>query len=99
MDIITADRAKEALVRLQEAVGDLSGARTPVDAKQNHLTRAIQNLVPNIELLTAAASAIRDANVAKEVTGLKKQLLLVQTCSAMVGQSNLIPVGVQLSLQ
>ena len=56
-------------------------------------------MVPNIELLTAAASAIRDADVAKEVTGLKKQLLLVQTCSAMVGQSNLIPVGVQLLLQ
>ena len=53
----------------------------------------------NIEHLTAAASAIRDADVAKEVTGLKKQLLLVQTCSAMVGQSNLITEGVQLLLQ
>ena len=99
LDISTADSAKEALLRLQEAVGDLSGARTPVDAKQNHLTRAIQNLGPNIEHLTAAASAIRDADVAKEVTGLKKQLLLEQTCSAIVVQSNLIPVGVQLLLQ
>ena len=62
LDISTADSAKEA-------VGDLSGARTPVDAKQNHLTRAIQNLGPNIKHLTAAASAIRDADVAKEVTG------------------------------
>ena len=99
LDISTADSAKEALVQLQEAVGDLSGARTRVDATQNHLTRAIQNLGPNIEHLTAAASAIRDADVAEEVTGLKKQLLLVQTCSAMVGQSNLIPEGVQLLLQ
>jgi flagellin len=99
LDISTADSAKEALVRLQEAVGDLSGARTRVDATQNHLTRAIQNLGPNIEHLKAAASAIRDADVAKEITGLKKQLLLVQTCSAMVVQSNLIPEGVQLLLQ
>ena len=53
----------------------------------------------NIEYLTAAASVIRDADVAEEVTGLKKQLLLVQTCSAMVVQSNLIPEGVQLLLQ
>jgi len=99
LDISTADGAKEDLVRLQEAVGDLSGARARVDATQNRLTRAIQNLGANIEYLTAAASAIRDADVAKEVTGLKKQLLLVQTCSAIVGQSNLIPVGVQLLLQ
>ena len=61
--------AKEALVQLQEAVGGLSGARTRVDATQNHLTRAIQNLCPNIEHLTTTASATRDADVAKEVTG------------------------------
>jgi hypothetical protein len=30
LDISTADSAKEALVRLQVAVGDLSGARTRV---------------------------------------------------------------------
>ena len=69
LDISTADSAKEPLVQLQEVVGDLSGARTRVDATQNHLTRAIQNLCPNIEHLTATDSAIRDAVVAKEVTG------------------------------
>jgi flagellin len=63
------------------------------------LNRAIQNLGVNIENLTAAASTIRDADVAEEVTGLTKQLLLVQTSSAMVGQANLIPEGVLLLLQ
>ena len=99
LDISTADGAKEDLVRLQEAVGDLSGARARVDATQNRLTRAIQNLAANIENLTAAASTIRDADVAEEVTRLTKQLLLVQTSSAMVGQANLIPEGVLLLLQ
>ena len=56
LDISTADGAKEALVQLQEAVGDLSGARARVGATQNRLTRAIQNLGVNIENLTAAAS-------------------------------------------
>ena len=93
------DGAKEAMVRLQEAVGDLSGARARLDSTKNLLTRAIQNLAANIENLTAAASTIRDADVAEEVTRLTKQLLLVQTSSAMVGQSNLIPKGVQLLLQ
>jgi flagellin len=99
LDISTDDGAKEALVRLQEAVGDLSGARARVHATQNRLTRAIKNLGANIEHLTAVASTIRDADVAEEVTGLTKQLLLVQTSSAMVGQSKLIPEGVQLLLQ
>jgi flagellin len=99
LDISTADGAKEALVRLQEAVGDLSRASARVDATQNRLTRAIQDLSANIEHLTAAASTIRDADVAEEVTGLTKQLLLVQTSSAMLGQSNLIPEGVKLLLQ
>ncbi len=99
LDISTADGAKEALVRLQEAVDNLSGARARVGATQNRLTRAIQNLGVNIENLTAAASTIRDADVAEEVTGLTKQLLLVQTSSAMVGQANLIPEGVLLLLQ
>ncbi|MFT4578821.1 MAG: flagellin [Nitrospinales bacterium] len=99
LDISTADGAKEALVRLQEAVSNLSGARARVGATQNRLYRAIQNLGVNIENLSAAASTIRDADVAEEVTGLTKQLLLVQTSSAMVGQANLIPEGVLLLLQ
>ena len=99
LDISTADGAREALVRLQEAVADLSGARARVGATQNRLNRAIQNLGINIENLTAAASTIRDADVAEEITGLTKQLLLVQTSSAMVGQANLIPEGVLLLLQ
>jgi flagellin len=93
------DGAKEAMVRLQEAVGDLSGARARLDSTKNLLTRAIQNLAANIENLTAATSTIRDADVAEEVTRLTKQLLLVQTSSDMVGQSNLIPEGVKLLLQ
>jgi flagellin len=99
LDISTADGAKETLGLLQEAVGDLSGARARVGVMQNRLTRAIQNLGVNIENLTAADSTIRDADVAEEATGLTKQLLLVQTSSAMVGQSNLIQEGVQLLLQ
>ena len=99
LDISTADGAKEALVRIQDSVDNLSGARARVGATQNRLTRAIQNLGVNIENLTAAASVIRDADVAEEVTGLTKQLLLVQTSSAMVGQSNLILEGVKLLLQ
>jgi len=99
LDISTEEGAKEALVTLQEAVANLSAARARVGATQNRLTRAIQNLGVNIENLTAAASVIRDADVAEETADLTKQLLLVQTSAAMVGQANLIPEGVLLLLQ
>ena len=99
LDISTADGAREALVKIQVAVDNLSGARARVGATQNRLNRAIQHLGVNIENLNAAASTIRDADVAEEVTELTKQLLLVQTSSAMVGQANLIPEGVLLLLQ
>ena len=99
LDISTAEGAREALVKIQEAVDNLSGARARVGATQNRLNRAIQHLGVNIENLTAAASTIRDADVAEELTGLTKELLLVQTSSAMVGQANLIPEGVLLLLQ
>jgi flagellin len=99
LDISTADGAREALVKIQGAVDNLSGARARVGATQNRLNRAIQHLGVNIENLTAAVSTIRDADMAEELTGLTKELLLVQTSSAMVGQANLIPEGVLLLLQ
>ena len=99
VDISTQQGARETLVTLQEAVDKLSAARARVGAIQNRLTRAIQNLGVNIENLQAAASSIKDADVAEEVTDLTKQLLLVQTSAAMVGQANLIPEGVLLLLQ
>ena len=99
LDISTAEGAREALLKIQEAADNLSGARARLGATQNQLNRAIQHLGVNIENLTAAASTIRDADVAEELTGLTKQLLLVQTSSAMVGQANLIPEGVLLLLQ
>jgi len=98
-NIYTAEGAKEALARLQIAEDKITSSRARVGAVQNRLTRAIQNLSVNIENLTAAASTIRDADVAEELTDLTKQLLLVQSSAAMVGQANLRTEGVLSLLQ
>ena len=99
LDISTADGAKNSMGKLQEAFSKLSSARARVGATHNHLIRATQKLGVNIENITAAASTIRDSDMAQELTDLTKQLLLVQSSAAMVGQSNLIPEGVLLLLQ
>ena len=90
---------KTALGNLREAIDTLINSRGRIGATHNSLTRATQSLGVNIENITAAESTIRDSDMAQEVTDLTKQLLLTQTSSAMVGQSNLIPEGVLLLLQ
>ena len=52
---------------------------------QKCLSTKNDNLGMNIDNLTAAASTFRDAYILEKVPGLTKQLLLVQTSSAIVG--------------
>ena len=99
LDISTTAGAIEALGNLENAEATINNSRARVGALQNRLTRAIQNLSVNIENLTAAASTIRDADMAQELTDLTKQLLLVQSSAAMVGQANLRTEGVLSLLQ
>ena len=99
LDMSTAEGAKLALEKLQEAIDTLINARGRIGATHNSLTRATQSLGVNIENITAAESTIRDSDIAQEVTDLTKQILLTQTSAAMVGQSNLIPEGVLLLLK
>ena len=99
LDISTTAGAIEALGNLENAQVIINNSRARVGALQNRLTRAIQNLSVNIENLTAAASTIRDADMAQELTDLTKQLLLVQSSAAMVGQANLRTEGVLSLLQ
>lgn len=99
LDISTANGAREALTALDGAISKLGNARSRVGATQDRFNRAARNLGAHIENLTAAASTVRDADIAEETTGLTKQLLLVQSSAAMVGQANLVPEGVLLLLQ
>ena len=99
LDMSTAEGAKTALEKLQEAIDTLINVRGRIGAAHNSLTRATQSFGVNIENITAAESTIRDSDIAQEVTDLTKQLLLTQTSAAMVGQSNLTPEGVLLLLQ
>tara|TARA_Y100001936_G_scaffold247562_1_gene293598 strand:- start:999 stop:1856 length:858 start_codon:yes stop_codon:yes gene_type:complete len=93
-NISTTSGAIEALANLRNAEDIITNSRARVGAVQNRLGRAIQTLSVNIENLTAAASTIRDLDVAEQVTDLTKQLLLVQSSAAMVGQANIKTEGV-----
>ncbi len=92
--ISTADAALTTLDTINTAISTVTQGRGKVGAVQNRLIRSIGNLSITVENLTAAESAIRDADIAAEIATLTRNQILVQAATAMVGQANLIPQSV-----
>jgi flagellin len=99
LSVTTAGAALSALDLLNGAISLVTQGRGKVGAVQNRLVRTIANLGITIENLSAAESAIRDADIAEEVAFLTRNQILVQAATAMVGQANLIPQSVLQLLQ
>ncbi len=97
IEALSVTGAAEALTALNEinnAIGSVTAARGKVGAVQNRLQRSVSALSITAENLQAAESSIRDADIAAEIAELTRNQILVQTSTAMVGQSNLIPQSV-----
>ena len=94
LSVTGASQALTALNAISTAIASVTASRGKVGAVQNRLTKSIANLSVSVENLTAAESAIRDADIAEEVAELTRNQILVQTATAMVGQANLIPQSV-----
>jgi len=92
--VTTAGAALTALDTINTAIAQVTGARGSVGAVQNRLVRAISNEAVTVQNLQAAESAIRDADVAQEISQLTRNQILVQTATAALGQANLIPQSV-----
>jgi flagellin len=99
LSVTTAGAALSALDLLNGAISLVTQGRGKVGAVQNRLVRTIANLGITVENLSAAESAIRDADIAEEVAFLTRNQILVQAATAMVGQANLIPQSVLQLLQ
>ena len=92
---VTGDsEALTALNEINNAIGSVTASRGKVGAVQNRLQRSVSALAITAENLQAAESSIRDADIAAEIAELTRNQILVQTSTAMVGQSNLIPQSV-----
>ena len=95
----TFDSTTDSLSIVEAALDIINGYRAHIGATQNRFTRALNTLNVSIENLNAANSVIQDAHIAEELADLTKQLLLVRSSAAMIGQANLVPEGVLLLLQ
>ena len=94
LSVTAAAQALTALATIETAIASVTAARGKVGAVQNRLQRSVSALSITSENLQAAESAIRDADIAHEIAQLTRNQILVQTSTAMVGQSNLIPQSV-----
>ena len=94
LSVTAAAEALTALADINTAIASVTSARGKVGAVQNRLQRSVSALSITSENLQAAESAIRDADIAAEIAQLTRNQILVQTSTAMVGQSNLIPQSV-----
>ena len=94
LSVTASAEALTALSVIDTAIASVTAARGKVGAVQNRLQRSVSALSISSENLQAAESSIRDADIAYEIAQLTRNQILVQTSTAMVGQSNLIPQSV-----
>jgi len=94
LSVTASAEALTALTVIETAIASVTAARGKVGAVQNRLQRSVSALSISAENLQAAESSIRDADIAFEIAQLTRNQILVQTSTAMVGQSNLIPQSV-----
>ncbi|MEZ4365262.1 MAG: flagellin [Kofleriaceae bacterium] len=87
----TVTGARNALGVFDQAITQLSTARSKLGAVQNRMQVTISNLSVAHENLSAANSRIRDVDVASETSALTRSQVLSQAGLAVLSQANQLP--------
>lgn len=91
LSIANQESARVSLTRLDAAILVVARQRGNLGATQNRLQFTTFSLENAIENLQAAESAIRDADVAEEVSAFTRGQILTQAATAMAAQANALP--------
>ena len=83
--------AVDAISDLDDAISSVNTNRASVGAFVNRLEHAVNNLMVSETNQQAAESNIRDVDFAKETAEFTKNQILVQSSTAMLAQSNMLP--------
>jgi flagellin len=99
--VAAADTAFSALTldTVDEAIKNVSNARSTFGAIQNRLEHRLNNLATYQENLVASESRIRDVDMASEMVNFTKLGILQQAGTSMLAQANQAPQGVLSLLQ
>ena len=88
MDVNSADKARESIVAIDNAIQTVNIQRSSLGAVSNRLSHTINNLTNISTNLSAAQGGIEDADFAHETTMLAKNQILQQASTAMLAQAN-----------
>jgi flagellin len=88
-----------SLDTIDEAIKNVSNARSAFGAVQNRLEHRLNNLATYQENLVASESRIRDVDMASEMVNFTKLGILQQAGTSMLAQANQAPQGVLSLLQ
>ena len=91
LSVANLTSARGAIERVDRAIIEVARQRGDLGAVQNRLEFTSRNLGNAIENLGAAESAIRDADVAEEVSKFTRAQILTQAATAMLAQANSLP--------
>jgi flagellin len=94
--VTAADTLFSALTidNIDEAIKNVSNARSAFGAVQNRLEHRLNNLATYQENLVASESRIRDVDMASEMVNFTKLGILQQAGTSMLAQANQSPQGV-----
>ncbi|MGO9137393.1 MAG: flagellin [Syntrophales bacterium] len=87
----SASDAQTAMTDIAGAINNLSTSQAANGAYENRLNYASENLTTTVQNLTSANSAIKDVDMASEMTNYTKEQILVQAGTAMLAQANTAP--------
>jgi flagellin len=96
---ISAFHAADSLNHIDRVVKKVSAIRSYYGAMQNRLETTYNSNVNYSENLTSAESAIRDADMAEEITKNAKENILIQAAQSMLAHANTTNDGVLQLLQ
>ncbi|MGK5084511.1 flagellin [Bdellovibrionota bacterium FG-1] len=93
LDYTTIDGAKDALDKVDEAMGKVFSTRAGLGAMQNKLHSTINNLGVAKENLTQARSRIADADIATETSEMVRGNILQSAGISVLSQANSAPMA------
>ena len=99
LSIANLESAQSVISRIDSAILVVTRQRGDLGAVQNRLQYTTNTLENAIENLSAAESAIRDMDVAEEMSSLTRAQIMNQASTAMLAQANALPQSALQLLQ
>lgn len=94
LNILTRENAEQSLAFIDNASLYVSKERSKYGAYQNALEHILSNVRNTNENLTSAESKLRDTDMAKEISKLQRDQVLLQSSQSMMAQINQMSQGV-----